>query len=242
MEMKLIAGLLLLVSSVIAHATEIDLGPSGVFRDKDHHSISTTVPSLGLDGRAVDGSISFDITFGGNFVRVFTNSGTLFARTDLVVAAGFPIPQPNGFSHLGNGYFVDKNGDQIGEGFNLGGGFEGFRDAWDIAVFGGESLPSRPSDVYGFHFDVDVNFPGLTLDEERTVTNSFGTSFVIHDRVSAGVGGRFPWQSVFGVGPGNLPTDITTIPESGSTAVLLAIALAAVGCLRNFAARTKTTT
>jgi len=222
MKTKAIAAGLFLLLCVTAHATSIDLGPSRVYRYGDS-GIFRTIPSFGLDGIAFNGqTISYNVTFGGNFIRAFHDTENLFVRTDLIVAAGVPFPAQNFFLSLGTAYFLNKNGGKASNRFSLEGSFEGYLDVWDIAIFGGKSLANRPRDVYGFHIDLNFNYPGLVLDEERLVTNSFGNSFLIHDDVSIGAGGKHNKNAIFGVGP-KLPTDI--VPDSGSTVVFMGMAL-----------------
>ena len=147
-------------------------------------------------------------------------------RTDLTLAPGVPIIEDqNFFRDLGTGYFLNKNGGKASNTFTLQGGFEGYLDAWDLAIFGGLQLAHPPRDVYGFHFDLNFNEPnysGLVLDEHRIVTNSFGESFRWPDHIEIGAGGKYRKNSIFGVGP-DLPADI--VPESGSTAAFLWMAL-----------------
>jgi hypothetical protein len=229
MKARLIAaGLFLLLVSITAHATSIDLGPSRVFTYKDvlngDYGIFRNVTSFGLDGRVFDGqTISYNVTFGGNFIRAFHDTQELFVRTDLTVAAGVPFPTHYFGFNVGSAYFLNKNGGKASNRFSLEGSFEGYRDVWDIAIFGGKTLANRPRDVYGFHIDLNFNYPGLVLDEDRIVTNSFGDSFPLPDDVNIEATGKHNKNVIFGVGP-KLPTDI--VPESGSTAAFMGMALA----------------
>jgi hypothetical protein len=226
MKTKLIAaGFSLLLASASAQATAIDLGPSRIYHYRDGE-LFTRVPTLGLDGRAFDGpTISFNITFGGDFIRTFHDTGSLFTRTNLVVAAGVPFPTNYYGFNVGSAYYLNKNGGKESNRFPLIASFESVvgGDVSDLAVWGEKALRFPPRDVYGFHFDINFVYPGLVLDEERLVTNSFGTSFFLHDSVEILATGKYKKNSIFGVGP-NLPADI--VPESGSAVTLLLMALA----------------
>ena len=231
MNTKLIAaGFFLLLASVTAHATSIELGPSRVFTYADQlngdYGIFRTVPSFGVDGRAFDGqTVSYNVTFGGNFIRVFHDTQSLFVRTDIIVNGGVPFPtNSSGFS-VGSAYFLNRNGGKESNRFPLIGAFESIAfpfDITDIAIFGSKSLDHPPRDVYGFHVDLNFNYPGLVIDEDRFGDRP-GSGF--RGSVDILAGGKYKKNAIFGVGP-NLPADI--VADGENTADLLPMALVGI--------------
>jgi len=198
-----------------------DLGPSRIVFPGDAARSAVTI---GLTGTQLNGdTISFDVLFGGgHFVRAFSQTGGLIVDFRLPLDGNAPFPSDNPFINMGSGYFLDQNGNQVGNPTPLMGNFESFVppfNADDVAIFGSLALNTpRPLDLYGFHFDLEISLPGGVIDE----TGPFSR----FEAITITGTGFDAAHTVFGIGP-NIPSD-RQVPESGSTLVLFGVALCAL--------------
>ena len=199
-------------SSEPARATSIgiDLGPARVLTGINPET--NGVPFDGLNGIAVFGeTVSVDFHFANNgFARIFTKTAPSF---DALVSR-----QTNGSGFLpflqGSGYLIDAQGNAI-PGFGVTFGVSGNDASLAIGLFPllkdengtpNQDLP-RPLDFYGVHYD--LTFPVVSSSVEIT-----GGQFLLADN------GIF---TPFAIGPGRIPQDITSVPETGSSFLLLAL-------------------
>jgi len=196
----------------------IDLGPARVVTGPN--PTTGKISFSGLNNTVVNGSVSVDFLFTNNeFVRLFTATQPSFdASLNL---------QTNGATFLGflegTGYLIDSQGHAI-PGFGVTGGASGNDGSLGIDLLpllkDADGTPNdqlqRPLDFYGVHFD--FTFP------------SNPSLHVTGGQFSLGATGPF---TPFAIGPGSIPADIVTVPDSGSTAVLLGVAFIVLVALRN---------
>jgi hypothetical protein len=210
----LIGSSLVFLFTSLAQATSIgiDLGPSRVLTGANPEA--GPISFNGLNGTSVTGSISVDFLFTDNeFARIYTATQPLF---DALITL-----QTNGSGLLGflsgTGYLIDAHGNAI-PGFGITGSASGNNGSLSIGLFpllkDKNGTPNdqlkKPFDFYGVHYD--FTFPS---NPSLEVT---GGQFLL-----AGNGTFTP----FAIGPGDIPRDIT-VPDQGSTFLLLMLSLLAV--------------
>ena len=169
-----------------------------------------------LNGTALQGqTLSLDFTFShGEFVRLFTATPAPFvALLKLQTSSSSQVDFLSG-----TGFLVDQQGNPLQQPQQLGSasGDNGLLAAGLFPLLAGDL--SRPLDFFGVHFD-------LTLPTSPLIVIT-GEDFLFKS------GGNAP----FGVGPG-VPADI--VPESGRTALFLAITLAGLISMRAWIASTR---
>jgi len=205
-------------SSAQAVDIAIDLGPARIVSGAN--PTTGKISFTGLNNTVVTGSISVNFLFTNNeFVRLFTATQPSFeASLNL---------QTNGSTFLGfldgTGYLIDSQGNAI-PGYEITGGASGNDGSMGIDLLpllkDSNGTPNdqlqRPLDFYGVHFD--FTFP------------SNPSLHVTGGQFSLGAMGMF---TPFAIGPGAIPTDITTVPDAGDTALLLGIAFIALVGLRS---------
>lgn len=193
------------LKNVQAIPIEIDLGPSGVISGIDPKR--GPIGFSGLNGTPLVGNVSVDFLFANSgFVRIFTATEPQFeAKVILQV-------DDSGFLGFlsGTGYLIDVQGNAI-PGFGVTGSAAG-KGLLNIGLFpllkDKDGTPNdqlqRPFDFYGVHYD--IAFPSNPSVE---VTSG---QFLLSANSAF---------SPFGIGPGNIPTDI--VPDKGATFSLLVL-------------------
>src|SRR5947208_1648820 len=184
------------VGSVRATTIDLDLGTPPHVTSKVTNSFDA------MNGAALQGqTLSLDFTFShGEFVRLFTVTSNPF-----VALLKLQTNSPGMVDFLsGTGFLVDQQGNPLQPPQQLGSaaGNNGLLAAGLFPLLPGDL--SRPLDFFGIHFDLTLPVsPFVSITGEEFLFKSDG-------------------NAPFGVGPG-VPTDI--VPETGSTLLLLSLAL-----------------
>lgn len=195
----------------------INLGPSRIVTGPN--PTTGKIAFTGLNNTVVNGSISVDFLFTNNeFVRLFTMTQPSFAASMSLQTSG------SGFLGFldGTGYLIDSQGNAI-PGFGITGGASGNDGSMGLDLYpllkDANGTPNdqlqKPLDFYGVHFS-------LTFPSNPSVHVTGG-------QFSLGPMGDF---SPFAIGPGSIPADIATVPDSGGTIVLLGIGVLTLAGLR----------
>jgi hypothetical protein len=194
----------------------INLGPSRVVTGPN--PTTGKLAFTGLNNTVVNGSISVDFLFtNSEFVRLFTVTQPSFAASiNLQTSASSFL----GFLD-GTGYLIDSQGNAI-PGFSITGGASGNDGSMGLDLYpllkDANGTPNdqlqKPLDFYGVHLN-------LTFPSDPSVHVTGG-------QFSLGAMGDF---SPFAVGPGSIPADIASVPDSGGTVVLLGIGVLALAAL-----------
>src|SRR5438874_3172483 len=196
-----------LVSGSVAVATPrwVDLGPNGVVHDS--RTVDLRAPNVQFAGQNIDIDFSFK---NGQFIRLFTATNNSFLIDVFFRINNAPLPALN---FAGSGFLTDNHGAELGPAVTL----EAFPVTHHFDQVGVDlvlrPLTSDvvPVDVYGFQLDLSLlNCPGF----------GFG---------DGAPGGVTFAADVFGIGPG-VPRDI--VPDFGSTALFLTIALGGLTSIR----------
>jgi VPDSG-CTERM motif len=184
-----------------ANATviSIDLGPSP--------NITNHVGAMfrDLNGTSLDGqSLSLDFLFSnGKFARLFSVTNPQFAILVTLNTTG----SGNVGVLDGTGFLLDKNGSALGSPQDLGSA-SGSDGSLSVALF----------PLLSNQFSTPLDFFGVHMDWMLPINSSVSINGGKFELVAAGAGDR----DVFGIGPG-VPRDI--VPDSGSTLLLLSLAL-----------------
>jgi len=220
--------------SVTARANTIDLqvelGAPGVAWRVRPEPAYVLINPTGFDGIPLGGQrISVNGDFAGNeFVRVYTGR----PRSDSLLGIDAFMRLEGDFSYsddsqipgqlsLGRGYFLDQNGRRVGPASKLIGyidalGPPGDRKPYHLQILLYTTFPSTPVDVYGFHWNLKLpRIAGEAFTSDTTYLDFAG--------------------GPLGFGPGNIPRDI--VPETGSTATLLLLALVVTAVIGHIAKR-----
>ena len=216
--MKLILTLFTLASILSAKAATIpiDFGPSGVIFDR-------STPFTGLEGTPLlNQDLALDFIFTGDtFIRLFT-------ATDKVVSVMLTFHTSGsglvGFV-LGSGALLDEKGHTI-PGFGVTGSASSDQGDLHIGFFpffkdeSGtiDTKVKLPLDFFGVHFD-------LSLPLAPSVEITGGDFRVVCNELP------FSTSTGFGVGPG-IPKDIKHVPDTGSTLMMLGMALCVFGVFK----------
>src|SRR4030095_3685293 len=218
--------LLAVLAASTVQAVPVDLGPSGVVSEWDGARVAS-VPSLGLAGTHLAGqNISLDLTF-NQFVRAFSNTGTLTFQLYVYLDSHFVYQNVNDFPSdrmsAGQGYFTDQAGNAVGRPVPLDVYTDGFGSAGidlrlgDFHTVGILASTDRPLDLYGYHLDLTLpNFPdsSITDSPNYAIVWAYGP----HQR-----------DFLFGIGP-NIPADL--VPDETNTIILLSCALLTLSVCR----------
>jgi hypothetical protein len=215
MKTQLTTLITLIAGWLYADAIPVDFGPSRIVEGSFFHY----VPTLGLNNTHLNGqTVPLDLDFGQHFVRLFT------ATSGLSLSLGFTLDGnllvPSNFNYgpldLGNGYYTDAQGQQIGTAIDLFGYFgSGSFNRPGNALTSMQLyalLPpdlQRPADLYGFHFDLTLPQADAFITEDGNPNGwrSDGTTYV-------SLSASEP-HAVFGIGP-DIPRD-RDVPDGGST-------------------------
>jgi hypothetical protein len=205
--LRLLARAVFLVPASVAVAipVPVNLGPTGVVYNS--RTVDLAAPSVQFEGQ----TIGIDFTFqNGQFIRLFTATKHTFQIDAFFRINNAPLPPLN---FAGSGFLTDNQGAKIGPPVAL----EAF-PVTDLFHEIGVDLVLRPltsnavpADVFGVHWDLILpNSPEF----------GFG---------DGPVGGVTFTANVLGIGPG-VPRDI--VPDVGSTALFLTIALGGLTSMR----------
>ncbi len=227
MKAKL-AVLISLIIPCLVQAVPVDFGPSGVVREPFRYRYITGV---GLDNVPLAGqTLALDFTFGAHFVRAFTVTPDLLFSLGVDLDGGYLFPPDSNISQqlsLGSGYFTDANGQRIGEatplfGYYGSGSYNRPGNALtNMQIYAETDFPSRPIDLYGFHFDLTLPTIDAFITEDGN-PNGWNDAYTTYAYIAAVPTHTRP-HPVFGIGP-DIPRDIT-VPDSGATLLLLGLAL-----------------
>ena len=199
-----LAASLLPVRLALATPIPIDLGSTGVILGS--HTVDLVAPNVQFQGQTIAMDFSFQ---NGQFIRLFTATKS-FQIDTLLRINNAPLLPPLNFT--GSGFLEDNQGGALGPTITLQAS-----PVTDLGSQTGVDLLLRPvasnavpADAYGFHLDL-------------TLPDSPGFGF--------GDGGGVTFDgNVFGIGPDDIPRDI--VPDLGSTALLLTIALGGLISMR----------
>jgi len=202
--LRLLTVAAFLVSGSVAVATSlgVDLGPPGV---KDSViPADLAAPNVQFQGQTIAMDFSFQ---NGQFIRLFTATKS-FQIDTLLRINNAPLLPPLNFT--GSGFLEDNQGGALGPTIALQASSVEDPDSQTGVDLLLRPVTSNavPGDAYGFHLD-------LTLPDSPEF--GFGDGGVTFD------------GNVFGIGPG-IPRDI--VPDFGSTALFLAIALGGLISMR----------
>jgi len=198
-----------IVSGSVAVATPlwVDLGPTDVLNSSRLPlAVDLPAPNVQFQGQ----NIVFDFSFqNGEFIRLFTATKNSFQMDALFRINNGPLS----LNFAGSGFLTDSQGAELGPAVPLDASL-----VTDLVHVTGVDLLLRPltsnavpADVFGIHLDL-------------TLPNS--PEFGFGDGPPGGV--TFD-GNIFGIGPG-IPRDI--VPDFGSTALLLTIALGGLISMR----------
>lgn len=149
-----------------------------------------------FDGQQFAGQhVSIDLTFNKQ-IHLFANTYPNF-----LISIGFATHNGSGFI-TGSGYVVDETGRRLIDSSLLGSA-DSAEGSW-VGLFPCYYGITKPTDIWGAHFDLVFPNSGATIDLGGL--ELFDNDFVLNDHRVQG----------FHIGP---------IPESGSTLLLLTIAL-----------------
>jgi hypothetical protein len=205
--LRLLTVAAFIVSGSVAVATPlwVDLGPTGVVHN--NRTVDSGAPDVQFAGQNMDIDFSFK---NGEFIRLFTATKNSFQIDAFFRINNAPLPALN---FAGSGFLVDSHGAELGPAVTL----EAFPVTHHFHEVGVDLVlrpltsDVGPNDVFGIHLDLTLpNCPGF----------GFG------DGPPGGV--TFD-GNIFGIGPG-IPHDI--VPDFGSTAVFLTIALVGLISMR----------
>ena len=204
-----VAAFLVSGSVAVAIPLSVDLKTPetpGVIDDGIPLAVVLETPNVQFQGQTIAMDFSFQ---NGQFIRLFTATKS-FQIDTLLRINNAPLLPPLNFT--GSGFLEDNQGGALGPTITLQAS-----PVTDLGSQTGVDLLLRPvasnavpADAYGFHLDL-------------TLPDSPGFGF--------GDGGGVTFDgNVFGIGPDDIPRDI--VPDLGSTALLLTIALGGLISMR----------
>jgi hypothetical protein len=200
-----VAAFLVLGSVAVAIPVPVNLGPTGVVYNS--RTVDLAAPSVQFEGQ----TIGIDFTFqNGQFIRLFTATKQTFQIDAFFRINNAPLPPLN---FVGSGFLTDNQGAEIGPAVALK-AFPVTDLFHQIGVdFLLRPLKSNavPADIHGIHLDLTLpNSPGFEFGDGPPGGVTFAAN-------------------VLGIGPG-VPRDI--VPDVGSTALFLTIALGGLSSMR----------
>jgi hypothetical protein len=205
--LRLLTVAAFLVSGSVAVATPlwVDLGPTGVVHN--NRTVDSGAPDVQFAGQNIDINFLFQ---NGQFIRLFTATKNSFQIDAFFRINNAPLSALN---FAGSGFLTDSHGADLGPAVAL----EAFPVTHHFHQVGVDLVLRPlisdvvPADVFGIHLD-------LTLPNSPEFGFGHGPP-----------GGVTFDGNIFGIGPG-VPRDI--VPDFGSTALFLTIALGGLTSMR----------